>query len=990
MLIDVKKINGLLKEREEKVKDTNVDRDVVDTFSEFQNSCGPWIKANSRSLIRYLPHIYRWIKHERNGLFTEEGRKLLRDRYCLPGEPIQYCLLRMALLLSKRLDAQQQREASPSSESIAFNTTSAAITSVTATTTTSTKINCLHDTCFCNISSMNGIENSRDNDYYYDTNENNCDEVLHAKFIVDANDNVRKYRDCNTVNKTAYTNDPVYDPRRIATDNYTFFEAADLTDCSIDLPLWKLMYDALSLTYLLLSSNYSNPENVSNVNCSRDLYETEVNTVNLVRNENCVENLASACCMVRLGVDFDAKTLQQLEFVKSTMSRGIGVGLDVSTIPKNSSSCRTRDNNGTIIRNSFSDVVSYLNTNLSLVERKSKCAIYLPMYADTLLEFLEIKNKTALRQIDNVYTAIMMDDLFWELASQPITNTSGSSSSSINYWYLFDTREVYYSETEQLYVERLQFVQEASQQDSVYEYAPDRVVQPTALNEFYTYPKLYKFAYNELVRRGKYSKRLPANELLNKIVSKICSTGSPYVVWANNVNRYSNLKRVGSVTALNLCSEICNYTETVSYCTLATINFGISADSVDESFLKDALHYFGLTEYDIYKNVRLMSSNDIDFRLRSAESRMKMYAYLMGYLACFGLNCHLGRRHNDRQIGINSCGFFDGACLNDYISVVVSDDIVESTSKSEESSSSTMCTVDAATAAPRSESNTTVGNVYLRNNFPFFVSLMSELVYKGAIQASIEVAKRYDIVCKYWNLSEFARGNYQFRLRTNTEFCATNWFDLISAPKPMANSMLTAGAPTATTSKLVGVCESVNLPISASMTVNNSSGIYTFVCKGIRRLCETAPEHAKIYLADDLESQIKGYTHSQSFVDHAQSIKVHIKPTPTELLELLKLTKMYDFKVALYYASFKTIAKPLQIVDKYVKEFQSANSVKDLLKNLPSYNKTSEPTKYRSMFNTDSRLVSTETATISPTFILCHKKNRNGSNDDDDCDACTQ
>ena len=69
-------------------------------------------------------------------------------------------------------------------------------------------------------------------------------------------------------------------------------------------------------------------------------------------------------------------------------------------------------------------------------------------------------------------------------------------------------------------------------------------------------------------------KRIRARDLWEKIIRAQIETGTPYVMFKDQVNACSNQKHLGTIKGSNLCAEICEFTspDEVAVCTLASIS----------------------------------------------------------------------------------------------------------------------------------------------------------------------------------------------------------------------------------------------------------------------------------------------------------------------------------------------------------------------------------------------------------------------------------
>ena len=81
--------------------------------------------------------------------------------------------------------------------------------------------------------------------------------------------------------------------------------------------------------------------------------------------------------------------------------------------------------------------------------------------------------------------------------------------------------------------------------------------------------KLYTSYENE----GKFIKKVRAREVFFSITDSQIETGTPYMLYKDNINKKSNQKNLGTIKSSNLCVEICEYTSSTetAVCNLASI-----------------------------------------------------------------------------------------------------------------------------------------------------------------------------------------------------------------------------------------------------------------------------------------------------------------------------------------------------------------------------------------------------------------------------------
>lgn len=83
----------------------------------------------------------------------------------------------------------------------------------------------------------------------------------------------------------------------------------------------------------------------------------------------------------------------------------------------------------------------------------------------------------------------------------------------------------------------------------------------------------FETLYTKYEAQGKYKRQVKARELWEEIIEAQIETGTPYMLYKDNVNRKSNQKNIGIIRSSNLCTEIVEHTNPgeVAVCNLASI-----------------------------------------------------------------------------------------------------------------------------------------------------------------------------------------------------------------------------------------------------------------------------------------------------------------------------------------------------------------------------------------------------------------------------------
>lgn len=535
-----------------------------------------------------------------------------------------------------------------------------------------------------------------------------------------------------------------------------------------------------------------------------------------------------ACRLMVIKSDYDYEVLKQIQEINLVQSCGVGVGVNASNVSRFGIKQQGK------IQSGFLDFLKSINYTLSAFNRKAKVAVYLHMHCDTIIDALTVKQMSNLHRLDNVFIGLLVNNLFLKKLEQNVT------------WYLF---------------------------------ASDVTYKDRSLHEIVHLESLYEEAYEHLVRKKSYTLEIDATVLMERVVRSIATSGNPYIIWYDMVNKYNNVKHLGPIRTLNLCSEICNYTtdEEPSSCTLVTCNVGTIMNRFDRmKFIYDYCDKRYIDYDTLLKDV-----------INHEYYEILKYTFTVGFMACVGLNNILGDRKK-REIGIGPCGVFDAACCNGAVS---SDErVIE------------------------------------------FNALICEMLYKGSVYGSLWYADCVGITCQNWYGSEYSRGRFQFDLRGCKP--RTDWNgvrELIKNGRTMANSLLTMQAPTASTSVLHGVCESVTLPLDVVSSRTCSNGTTITVPLGLSYLIRN-----KLYvnINTTVQQQLNIYKSTAPFVDHSQASTFHMECTGQSIYDLIMATRSapgYELKTGIYYILPKIKATSLNIIhsERVVRKENNVPGIRD-------------------------------------------------------------
>lgn len=396
----------------------------------------------------------------------------------------------------------------------------------------------------------------------------------------------------------------------------------------------------------------------------------------------------------------------------------------------------------------------------------------------------------------------------------------------------------------------------------------------------------YVTMYKKFVDAKLYTRKIMATDLMELLLNSIAESGSPYVIWDDVVNRYNNHMHLGKIKTLNLCAEITNYAsyEETSSCTLISLNFAMFSDfqSVQTS-LFEYLRHVDPVFNDLYWNI-------IDFYNQTDLLYLEQmkFSYMLGYMGTWMLNMFMGKDRKQRELGISPMGIYDMAVMTN------------------------------------SEPEKLIGPV-------------SDTMYLGAIQSSCKYSHDYNVICNRYMGSPFSMGRPQWMLRNKQTYIKWPKVVFSNMRAGMANSMLTAQAPTATTAMLCGVTDSVTLPLSILMSKESENGRNAVITYGILNHILCNSDH-KFNLKNDISLQVELYAKSAPFIDQSQSTIFHIDLTKQNIFNLLKATYLAELKTAIYYIIPKPINPTLNIIrstvelaEHYATKFQkNINQIKNI------------------------------------------------------------
>ncbi|MCR4284848.1 MAG: ribonucleoside-diphosphate reductase subunit alpha [archaeon] len=116
------------------------------------------------------------------------------------------------------------------------------------------------------------------------------------------------------------------------------------------------------------------------------------------------------------------------------------------------------------------------------------------------------------------------------------------------------------------------------------------------------YGEEFERIYIKYENEGKSKKRVKARELWNKIIESQIETGTPYMLYKDNINNKTNHQNLGTIKSSNLCTEIMEYTnkDETAVCNLASVS------------LKKFVNEDGTYNYDGLSDVIYQMTKNLD------------------------------------------------------------------------------------------------------------------------------------------------------------------------------------------------------------------------------------------------------------------------------------------------------------------------------------------------------------------------------------------
>jgi ribonucleotide reductase alpha subunit len=236
---------------------------------------------------------------------------------------------------------------------------------------------------------------------------------------------------------------------------------------------------------------------------------------------------------------------------------------------------------------------TYVVDDLGLVhnsgKRNGSIAVYLEPHHPDIMDFLELRKNNGSEDMRtrDLFLALMIPDLFMRRVEEASKNPDRPVL-----WSLFD---------------------------------------PNDNKELIDlYGDAFDAKYAELEANKKFVSQVEISKVWKKILSSQIETGTPYILFKDQINKMSNQSNVGTIKSSNLCAEIVEYSDANEYacCCLASISLGelVARPAFDQAII------FAKTDCDYcVRAVQLFEKIGIKYQkvvLDNNKERYAMYADL--------------------------------------------------------------------------------------------------------------------------------------------------------------------------------------------------------------------------------------------------------------------------------------------------------------------------------------------------------------------------
>ncbi len=346
-----------------------------------------------------------------------------------------------------------------------------------------------------------------------------------------------------------------------------------------------------------------------------------------------------------------------------------------------------------------------------------------------------------------------------------------------------------------------------------------------------SYGEEYEKKYLEYESKNMYCKQLPAIDIWNAITTSQMETGTPYVLFKDNINRKSNQSNIGVIKSSNLCAEILEYSSSDEYacCTLASIGL---PKFVETNYSDKNLIVFSKSECKNCKKLKnFFNRYEIKYqevRLDKKKDRINLYklidqkndTLIDEMPIVFNSNNIDSFEYNDNIDTIDFIGSYEDVKENMKISfnfeklIKVVKILVNNLNNIIDLNYYPVPETELSNKRHRPLGIGVQGlaDVFMKMKYPFdsleakdLNKEIFETIYYGSLEASMEIAKETEPYSTFKG-SPLSEGKFQFDLWDIKPSDKYNWEELRQniINYGVKNSLLVALMPTASTSQILG------------------------------------------------------------------------------------------------------------------------------------------------------------------------------------------
>tara|TARA_B100000780_G_C21124849_1_gene456104 strand:- start:910 stop:4179 length:3270 start_codon:yes stop_codon:yes gene_type:complete len=328
--------------------------------------------------------------------------------------------------------------------------------------------------------------------------------------------------------------------------------------------------------------------------------------------------------------------------------------------------------------------------------------------------------------------------------------------------------------------------------------------------------KEYEDLYIQYEKDGKSKKVIKAREIWKNIIDSQIETGTPYILFKDNINNKNNQSNLGTIKSSNLCAEIVEYSDDKEYacCTLASIPL---CKFVNKVIMTGKFTIYGKTKCSYCKLAKLIL-DDYDYEYVCLDDDKKREQFYLENQIDIKEVPQIFYKENDKprvyignydKLSVKIRPIYDFDKLKAVVKVVIGNlnniidlnfyPVIETKISNEKH-------------RPLGLGVQGLADTYALMRFPFESSdamdlnkLIFETMYFAALEESCRLAKN-DGAYSTYDGSPLSRGKFQFDMWNVTPSKMHNWVNLRKKIDKygVRNSLLLALMPTASTSQILG------------------------------------------------------------------------------------------------------------------------------------------------------------------------------------------